>query len=81
MNNEPAFPMHGTSNTEAQVGMTLLDYIAIEAMKEYMRSTLCGTPKSFTPNWTSKTPLIVKDSYDMAEAMMEERKRRNNMES
>ena len=68
MINEPAFPMHETSRTTAQAGMTLLDYIAIEAMKELMRDMFSSGGKYVVAE-------TARESYFMAEAMMKERKR------
>ena len=66
MNNEPAFPMHGTATTKAQEGMTLLDYFAGQALINLM-PPLHG--------WANASIA----AYNMAEAMMAERKRRSNI--
>lgn len=72
MNNEPAFPeagMSGLPNGDVvygRSGMSLLDYFAAKAMQANVAK------------WSEihRPSQIANDSYIMAEAMMEERKRR-----
>ena len=63
MNNEPAFPCHGSMGEVTNNGMTLRDYFAAKAMQAILSD----------PNYSSPDDKLAEASYWIADAMLKAR--------
>lgn len=70
MNNEPAFPSHGSMGEVCHEGMSLRDYLAAKAMQGILANP--GTA-SDEKGADRAIQVISEISYKMADAMLKER--------